>query len=591
MPNIWKIIRLAQPLRWWFALLIILVLMYSALSQGVPLISKLIVDEIEKNVTSGDGDIDRLYFLIFISFSVAALSITVQAISSRVGDFVASRLRRDLAQRFYRKIFTLPQRYFDGEISGKIANQLTRGIETIQQFVGGVANFTVPAFLQIFWTVGILAYFNIWVALLTLLIFPLYIAISIYSARLWGMSEVQKNKLEDISRGRIQEVLTNMKLVKVSNTQNQEWTLVSDKLGEVNKIYDKQSFTYHLLNFWRNFGLEIILALIGLIVFVETYNGNLSTGTLILIFQQLDLVRRPLFAMSFIVEAVQRAESGSKEYFEVLDLDSVETLPQSKEDIHAEMKQPNIVFENVAFAYDDKRKVLKDMSFTMDKKETVALVGHSGAGKTTIISLILKLYEPDKGKIFIDGHDYEKMTHQEIRQNIALVFQENELFSSTVRENIAYGVKNATDEQVEKALKKAYAYDFVMKFPDGLDEEIGERGVKLSGGQKQRLQIARAIMQDAPILILDEATSSLDAKSEYLVQQALDNLTEDRLVIMIAHRFSTLQNVDRIIVLNEGEIVDQGTPKELSKRDGIYSELLRYQVEGNAKLLSEYELY
>ncbi len=171
-----------------------------------------------------------------------------------------------------------------------------------------------------------------------------------------------------------------------------------------------------------------------------------------------------------------------------------------------------------------------------------------------------------------------------------MVFQDNELFSSTVRDNVAYGLQRAKEKDIVSALKKANAYDFVMKLPGGLDAKIGERGVKLSGGQKQRLQIARAIMHDAPILILDEATSSLDSKSEKLVQDALENLMRDRLVIIIAHRFSTIQNVDRILVIDEGSIVDSGTPQELAQRKGVYSELLRYQVEGNKKLLSKYEL-
>jgi ATP-binding cassette subfamily B protein len=173
---------------------------------------------------------------------------------------------------------------------------------------------------------------------------------------------------------------------------------------------------------------------------------------------------------------------------------------------------------------------------------------------------------------------------------MALVFQDNELFSSTIRENVAYGKEGASDREIITALKKANAYEFVQKFKEGLDAKIGERGVKLSGGQKQRIQIARAILHDKPILILDEATSSLDSKSEKLVQDALEKLFKNRLVIIIAHRFSTIQNVDRIVVIDHGTITDSGTPRELAKKDGIYSELLRYQVEGNKKLLSEYDL-
>ena len=216
-------------------------------------------------------------------------------------------------------------------------------------------------------------------------------------------------------------------------------------------------------------------------------------------------------------------------------------------------------------------------------------MGHSGAGKTTITNLILKLYQPSAGKILLAGKSYKELGFREVRQNIALVFQENELFSTSIRSNVAYG-KNASEKDIIYALKSANAWSFVEKLPKGVDSEIGERGVKLSGGQKQRIQIARAILKNAPILILDEATSSLDAKSEMEVQDALGKLMIDKLVIIIAHRFSTLQNVDHVIVLDNGEIIQKGTPKELAQIPGVYSDLLRYQIEGNKKLLAGFEL-
>jgi ATP-binding cassette subfamily B protein len=227
----------------------------------------------------------------------------------------------------------------------------------------------------------------------------------------------------------------------------------------------------------------------------------------------------------------------------------------------------------------------------LESPESVALVGHSGAGKTTLISLLLKFYDPTKGNLTLNGKPYQEYSHTTIRNNISLVFQDNELFSSTVRENVAYGKPDATEKEVIDALKLANAYEFVTKLSKGLDSEIGERGVKLSGGQKQRIQIARAILKDAPILILDEATSSLDAKSEKEVQEALDQLMKKKLVLIIAHRFSTIQNVDKIIVLDHGKIVDYGNPQELAKKPGVYSELLRYQIEGNKKLLEKYEIF
>jgi ATP-binding cassette subfamily B protein len=310
---------------------------------------------------------------------------------------------------------------------------------------------------------------------------------------------------------------------------------------------------------------------------------------MILIIQLLNQLRWPLFAMSYILEQVQRAEADSKTYFELLGLKSTEKY-EDKQSLLLRSEKPSIVFKDVNFSYGDGSEVLKDLNLKLNSKETVALVGHSGAGKTTLINLILKLYEPTKGEVLLSGKKYSKASHSWIRSHMALVFQDTELFSSNIRENVSYGLENVEDIQIIDALKKANAYEFVEKFKNGLDEQIGERGVKLSGGQKQRIQIARAILQDKPILILDEATSSLDSRSESLVQEALEKLFKNRLTIIIAHRFSTIQNADRIIVLDNGTIVGDDTPQKLAKKEGLYSELLQYQIEGNKKLLNKYEL-
>lgn len=589
MSNIFNIVRVSKPLHKILVALSFLILVHAVLQQVTPLLLKQIVDEIELQLKASSGNLQKLYLLIGITFGVNLLAITLESVNQRIGDYIGGRLGRFLTEKFYHKIFTLPQQYFDSEVSGKIANQLTRGIITIQDFINAATNFILPALLQSIFSIAVLSYFNIPIAVLALGIFPVYIAISHYSTKKWGREEVKKNRLEDVSRGRIQETISNIKLVKGFNTQNHEWRFVSDKLKEVIKIYDRQSTVYHILNFARNFGLEIILIIIAFIVFRNTFLGLLTLGEMVLILQLLNMLRRPIFAMSFILERVQRAESGSKEYFEILELKSAEKFALPKK--LSTFKQPSLEFRNVSFHYQDTQMVLKNVSFLLDKQETVALVGHSGAGKTTIVNLILKFYEPTTGEILLNNASYKKLDHQTVRNNISLVFQDSELFSSTVRDNVAYGIRNATEKDIIKALKKANAHEFIMDLPQGIESEIGERGVKLSGGQKQRIQIARALINDAPILILDEAMSSLDAKSEKLVQDALENLFRNKLVIIIAHRFSTIQNVNRILVLDKGRIVDSGSSRELARREGIYSELLRYQIEGNQKLLEEYEIY
>ena len=512
----------------------------------------------------------------------------MSSLNQRLGDHIASRLGRYLTEIYYRKIFTLPQVYFDSEISGKIVNQLNRGINSIRDFIGTATNFIMPALLQAIFGIGVLAYFDLSIALLALAVFPVYIAISGYSTKKWGEMQEKKNMYEDATRGRFSEVIGNIKLVKTYNTQKREWQFVSDTYHTINKLYDRQSTIYHVLNFIREFGLEIAFVAILYIIFRKTFFGELTLGEMILIIQILNQLRWPLFGMSFILEQVQRANADSKEFFYVLSLEGQEVFQSKK--LSRLVKNPEIRFKDVSFAYTEDSPVLSGINLQLKNQETVALVGHSGAGKNTLINLILKLYEPTGGELQLSGQAYSQVSHAWVREHIALVFQDSELFSSTIRENVAYGADGATDKQIIKALKQANAYEFVEKFKDGVDAQIGERGGKLSGGQKQRIQIARAILHNKPILILDEATSSLDSKSERLVQQALEKLFKHRLVIIIAHRFSTIQNVNRIVVLDEGKIADQGIPRELAKRQGLYSELLQYQIEGNKKLLSEYEL-
>lgn len=591
MKNIAKIISLSRPLFKKTLLLSLLVLVMSILEQIQPFFVKFIVDNIQQQIISGAGNL-RLVSLLMLGILVVNLvSSLLSAVSMRFGDYINSRLRRFLTEKFYSKVFTLPQKYFDSEISGKILNQLNRGIQSVQDFMGMLTNFVLPAIFQSIFTIGILLYYSFPIGLLAFLIFPAYILISNYSTKKWGKAEVKKNHLEDISRGRISEVISNIRLVRGFMTQFSEWKFVSKTLKKVNEIYDRQSTVYHIVNFIREFSLELVLIAISLIVFSQTFKGVFTLGEMVLILQFMNLMRRPLFAMSFILERIQQAESGSKEYFEVMELESEEKLDMLPLPPTKIIKNPGLRFNQVYFRYDTNgQEVLHNLSFSIPSGQTVALVGHSGAGKSTIINLILKFYQPTSGEIYLNDKPYSQLTHQAVRSHISLVFQDNELFSTTIRDNVAYGLSGISDQEITAALKKANAYEFVMQLPGQLDAAIGERGVKLSGGQKQRIQIARAIMHNAPILILDEATSSLDSKSENAIQIALEELMKDKLVIIIAHRFSTIQSADRILVVDKGKLVDAGEPGALAKKSGIYSELLRYQIAGNQKLLEKYDL-
>jgi len=588
MPNILKIVKLARPLHRVVFAMACLIVLGVFLDLITPFISKFIIDEIVLKIQGGNANENKIVMLVVFGLVLSLGKNGIEAFSNRKGDHLAGELERFLTDRFYHQILTLPQTYFDSELSGKIINQLARGIKSIKGFFNTSTNFILPTFLQSIFIILTLAYYSLAIALLTAAIFPVYFYLTAISAKRWGKEEEKKNKLEDLTRGRIQEVITNIKVVKSFTNELTEAGYVSKKISDINKIYARQSRDYHVIDALRNGGVVVIMILIYSIIFYLTYHGEFSIGVMVLIIQLLDQARRPLYAMSYILTQIQTAEAGSKEFLQILALPSGEQLKPKSE--YKKVVKPQIEFKAVSFHYEGSEDVIQSVSFTVGPEEKVALVGHSGAGKSTIVNLILKFYNPQSGRIFLNGEDYKNLDQQYLRNNMALVFQENELFSTTIRENVSYG-SQATDEEIIIALKQANAWEFVSKLKNQLAEKVGERGVKLSGGQKQRIQIARAILKNAPILILDEATSNLDSKSEEAVQDALENLMRNKLVIIIAHRFSTIQNVDRIIVINEGKISDIGTPRELSKKQGVYSELLQYQIKGNKKLLKEYELY
>jgi ATP-binding cassette subfamily B protein len=588
MKNIFKVLRLLKPMRGLMVLIIVVVVISATFELVTPLLSGRILDEVVRQSGNTDKDYSQLVTLLSISLVSSIIYLVTRSIGQRLGDHLSGKTRKYLTEMFYDKAFTLPQSYYDSEVSGKVVNQLNRGIVSIQQFINTATNFIIPTFLQAVIVIAALAYYNLLLAGLMLVIFPVYLAFSRISTKRWGKKEEAKNAIEDKTRGRIQEAISNIKLVKGFTNEKREFDLVSNNLTEINKIFRRQSNEFHLFDFSREFALTLVLFGTSIIIFYNAFQGAITVGTVIILIQLVDRARWPLFGMSFILEQIQATESGSKEFLEILELHSTENYKLDEQ--VEKISSPKIVFDNVSFKYNDDSTVFENVSFEIHKNEMVALVGPSGAGKTTIANLILKFYEPVSGDIFLNEKNYKELSHNFIRRNIALVFQENELFSSTIKENVAYGM-HEDDEKIIDALKKANAWDFVSTLKDGINTEVGERGVRLSGGQRQRIQIARAIYKDAPILILDEATSSLDAKSESEVSAAIDNLMQDRMVIVIAHRFSTIQNANKVVVLNDKKIEAIGTPVDLSVQPGIYSELLQYQIEGNKKLLKKFEIY
>jgi ABC-type multidrug transport system fused ATPase/permease subunit len=305
-------------------------------------------------------------------------------------------------------------------------------------------------------------------------------------------------------------------------------------------------------------------------------NGVMQASDIVAFILYLSMLYQPVSALGRLNEDLQNSLAAADRVFEVLDTES--EIVDSADAYDIGRVEGKIAFENVNFGYYDEDGVLRDISVIIEPGETLALVGPTGVGKTTFISLVTRFYDPGSGRITIDGHDLRDITQKSLRDNISVVLQDVFLFNGTVAENIAYGKSDATLEDIVSAAKVANAHEFIEEMQDGYDSVIGERGVRLSGGQKQRLSIARAVLRNSPLLILDEATASVDTATERLIQQAIDTVIENRTTIIIAHRLSTVRNADKIAVINGGRIEEIGTHSELLELDGLYARLCEAQA-------------
>ena len=421
MKNISKIFRYSKPMHPMMLGVALLVLITSILGLVSPVLSGRVVDEVVKGIDTGTPNYNLIWWLIGIAFAITFAETVLTSLSNRIGDYLSARIRKYLLHRFYLKILSLPQSYFDSEISGKISSQLARGITLVKDFTNTATNFILPMYLQAVLVVGILLFYNIFVGVFILILFPIYYFLTKKSTDEWGKLEEKKNVFEDQNRGRIQEVISNTKLVKSYMNEAPELEFVDQNVDESNKIYDKQSRTFHMYDFLRNLSLQIILTLTGIVIYFGAINGALSIGEIFAIIMYVNLARRPLFGMSFILTQIQSVESGSKEFFEIMDLESTENF--KKLDKPIELESPEIEFQDISFAYEEDDKTLDGVSFKIGNHQKIGLVGHSGAGKSTIVNLILKFYKYDSGDILLSGKSYKELSHYDVRNNISLVMQ------------------------------------------------------------------------------------------------------------------------------------------------------------------------
>ncbi len=585
MKSLTRVLAAAQDLRWHYVGIAVCALLTAATGLATPFILARATDLVVAAVAGGSSSIAPFLWLALLLLLAEMASTVISNAGGYLGDLTSQRLRATMSSRYFAKLLSLPQRYFDSQLTGTVIGRLNRSITEVTQFMQMGSNSFLPMVLTLVAVVAISGFYAWPLALLLIAIYPVYTVLTAVTSGRWQVYEKQKNADIDAASGRFAEAVTQVRVVKAYVQERRELAHLSDRFDNTIEVTAKQSRWWHGMDIARRGGMNVLFFGVYAVIFVWTAQSRFSVGTMVLLLQLVAMAKIPVANMSYLVDTAQRAIAGSRDYFSVLDEPAeVDSLPLARgtgERPVPVADAPAVAFVDVQFSYDDGVPVLDGVSFDIKAGERVAFVGESGGGKTTIVSLLLRLYQPQSGTVTLFGHDIAHEEVAAVRSQVGVVFQEASLFSGTVRENITYGVPHASDAEVIEAAKKANAHAFVMALADGYDTQIGERGVKLSGGQKQRIAIARAILADPPVLVLDEATSSLDTRSERLVQAGLEELMADRTSLIVAHRLSTIASVDRIVTLKNGHVDEIGTPQQLASTGGIYAQLLALQESGS----------
>ena len=498
------------------------------------------------------------------------------------GHMVGTDMQADMRRQLFKKLEQLPFSFYDNNETGQIMSRITNDIQDISELAHHGPEMVVMSAFSLIFSLIYLSRINLSLSLIIFSCAPFLLMITFFVRKKHMLSSRAARKSLAQINGDVNSSISGIRITKAFNNSDLELAKFEKGNDAFVKAKRGQFLTMAIQHATTNFVTDIfnVVCLISGGIFL--YNGLITFGDYSSFIVSINLFTSPVLQMVQWMEQFNNGASGFERFIEIIDLPAEEDRPGAKE---IQKLKGEIRFENVCFTYDEeeKKEVLNNISFTVPRGKTAALVGPSGGGKTTICHLLPKFYHPDSGSIYLDGIDIEDIKMESLRDNIGIVQQDVFLFSGTFADNIAYGKKDVSMKEIIRAAKQANIYDYIMSLPNGFDTQIGERGVKLSGGQKQRLSIARVFLKNPPILILDEATSSLDNTTEALIQESLNSLKKGRTTIVVAHRLSTIRNADEIFVIVSGQIKESGTHEELiKKRKGIYKKLYNSQfIENN----------
>lgn len=514
-----------------------------------------------------------LLFLLALYICSAIFSYIQGIIMTNISQKLAYRLRKEVSK----KINKLPMKFYDNKTHGEILSVITNDIDTLSQNLNIEATQVISSVATI---IGILIMmFSIdWImTLVALLTLPLSIVIIAFiMKKSQGYFKSQQDYLADVN-GEVEEMFSNQSVIRVFNAENK---MISKFEYDNNKLADvawKSNFVsglmHPIMNFVGNLGY-VVIAILGSYFAII---GRITVGNIQSFIQYTKNFTNPIAQIAQISNMLQSMVAASERVFEFLDEE--EEKEKNKKFISTNKIEGSVEFKNVKFGYNQDKIIINDFSAKVKPGQKIAIVGPTGAGKTTIVKLLMRFYDLNSGEILVDGHNINDYRKEDIRGLFGMVLQDTWLFNGTIMENIRYGRLEATDDEVIEACKMAHVHHFIQTLPDGYNMILNEETTNISGGQKQLLTIARAILADPKILILDEATSSVDTRTEILIQKAMDKLMEGRTSFIIAHRLSTIKNADLILVMDSGDIVEQGTHEELLKKNGFYAKLYNSQFE------------
>lgn len=527
----------------------------------------------------------RLHILGLIAIGLVLLKI-IGAVFDRtraaVMHTLGERFIMDLSRKIYEHVQTLSLTFFESQQTGEVMSRVTNDCQVVEEFVTHVADTVIADALKVILIVVILFCLNTRLAIVSLIPMPVLGYVSFrYSRRVRKMYRECRERYAAIN-AKLQDNLSGIRVIKSFARENYEYGRYSKE------TLDYFNMRVNVISIWTLF-MPLTQLIVGFDALLLWWYGGgmiigqeITIGTFMSFIFYMGMFNQPVLNIARVNDNIQRALAAADRIFELLD-----TEPDLKDVPDAQPIPPitgSVTFDNVHFSYATGEEVLSDINIHAKPGQIVALVGRSGAGKTSIVNLIPRFYDPSSGRVLVDGIDVRTVTQQSLRSQIGIVLQETFLFNGTIRENILYGRLDATEEEMIEAAKAAHADEYIVEMPQGYDTEIGERGIKLSGGQKQRLAIARAILANPRILILDEATSSVDSESEYLIHKAMDRLMQNRTTFVIAHRLSTVKHADIIVTIEHGQIVEVGDHKTLLDQDGTYSQMYAAQYKLESEL-------